>query len=553
LDKDEGRLYYGQAVPDYLKRQLIAYIGNKRALLPFLSDLFQGLVGAGRRPGVFLDAFAGSGSVARLARTLGFEVHANDWEPYALVMNRAFLTNSPDDAVRAFAPWGGFDALARRLNGLRRPRGEEFLARWYAPRVTAAADWRTERLFYTRENALWLDAVREAVDELAPADPDRAADAPLSRARDLLLALLVYEASVHSNTSGVFKAYHKGFGGHGGDALTRILAPMELEAPELWASPRAASASALDARAFLAGRRADLVYLDPPYNQHQYGSNYHLLNTVVLGDRFVPELKAGIRRDWTKTRSPFCSKTTAAGAFADLIEAADARHLVVSYNTEGLVPFEQLYDLLDRRGRVELAVQDYVTYRGGRQSPGRRTHNLEFCLVVDTRARPSSGNRTSVDRFLAERRLATLLKGAFDPGRLRAAFPGPGTDLEVGGALWPTEDLHRLPQAPDLTALALADLEDAAGRLAGAACRSHQEEFAILLGLVAAMAPGSARTKRVRRLALVLRKFAFRQYRADYEDARLRARAWAAQAPEPLLDRLLDDLEPVAAGRFAPK
>ena len=528
-------------MPDYLKRQLIAYIGNKRALLPFLSDLFQALVPRGR-PGVFLDAFAGSGSVSRLARTLGFEVHANDWEPYAEVMNRAYLTLTPAKVQAVFSRWGGLDSVRQRLNRLTTPR-EEFIARWYAPRNTETADWRTERLFYTRANALWLDAVREEIDRMFPGD---------GPARSLLLALLVYEASVHSNTSGVFKAFHKGFGGHGRDALGRILSKMELEDPVLWDSPRAASASALDAAEFLKGRTADLVYLDPPYNQHQYGSNYHLLNTVVLGDKFVPELKAGIRRDWVRTRSPFCSKSTASAAFATLLDAADARHLVVSYNTEGLVPFEELYALLDRRGRVELAVSNYVTYRGGRQSPGRRNHNLEFVLVVDTKEKRGSGDKAVIDRFLAEKRLETLLKGAFDPARLRARFEGTGCDLVVEGQLWPTDGLHRFAASPDLKSLLPEALPRVAAGLAAAACHNHQEEFAILLGLLAA-SEGPASVRRARRLVLVLRKFAFRQYRADFEKALGQARELAFLRQDALLTRLLDELEPVATQRFHPR
>ena len=533
-------------MPDYLKRQLIAYIGNKRALLPFLSDLFQKLTQE-RKPGVFLDAFAGSGAVARLARTLNFEVHANDWEPYAQVMNRAFLTLTPQTAETAFEHQGGLKSVLQRLNGLTAPRGEEFLARWYAPRNTENADWRTERMFYTRENALWLDAVREEIDVLCPPSQGE------TPARTLLLALLVYEASVHSNTSGVFKAFHKGFGGHGADALHRIKAKMALEFPELWDSPRAASASSQDAADFLRGRTADLVYLDPPYNQHQYGSNYHLLNTVVLGDRFIPELKAGIRRDWVKTKSPFCTKAGAEAAFAQLLDAADARHLVISYNTEGVVPFEELYNLLDRRGKVELAVQDYVTYRGGRQSPGRRTHNLEFCLVVDTSAPRGSGNRPQVDRFLAEKRLGTLLKGSFVPSRLRAAFPGEGTTLLVGDQPWPTEGLYRFSVMPPLVGLPLATLETTTALLAQALCTNHQEEFSVLLELLENTPPERGRVALIRRLMLVLKKFCFRQYRTEFEQAFQQAREKALQTADPLLNRLLDELGPVAERRFAPK
>jgi adenine-specific DNA-methyltransferase len=235
------------------------------------------------------------------------------------------------------------------------------------------------------------------------------------------------------------------------------------------------------------------------------------------------------------------------------VDAADARHLVVSYNTEGVVPFEELYDLLDRRGRVDLRVQDYVTYRGGRQSPGRRTHNLEFVLVVDTKARDRSGARPTVDRFLAEKRLGTLLKGAFDPGRLRAAFPGSGTTVEVAGRPWPTEALHRFVPLPDPAGLTLGQIHEAAGALEAAACRSHQEEFSVLLGLLEDIPAGPLRTRRARRLVLVLRKFAFRQYQADFVRDLARARDLARRSGDRLLAGLLDDLEPVADRRFAPK
>ena len=80
----------------YLKRQLIANIGNKRALQPFLLHNFGRLIDPTEGSKVFLDLFAGSGSVARLARAMGFQVPANDWEFYAYVLNTAHLQNETE-------------------------------------------------------------------------------------------------------------------------------------------------------------------------------------------------------------------------------------------------------------------------------------------------------------------------------------------------------------------------------------------------------------------------------------------------------------------------
>ncbi|GAA0714403.1 hypothetical protein GCM10009430_07560 [Aquimarina litoralis] len=39
---------------------------------------------------------------------------------------------------------------------------------------------------------------------------------------------------------------------------------------------------------FIKSIRGDILYLDSPYNFRQYGSNYHILNTIAKYDTFVP-------------------------------------------------------------------------------------------------------------------------------------------------------------------------------------------------------------------------------------------------------------------------
>ena len=81
---------WSAAVDGYLTRQLIPYIGNKRRLLPFLDAVFDEL--ESHRPvRTFLDPFAGSGAVARLARARGWQVTAGDWEPFSVEINRCHL------------------------------------------------------------------------------------------------------------------------------------------------------------------------------------------------------------------------------------------------------------------------------------------------------------------------------------------------------------------------------------------------------------------------------------------------------------------------------
>ena len=74
---------------DYLKDQIITYIGNKRKILPFIE---RSLNQIGLKDYHFLDLFSGSGIVSRLAKVHGAKmITANDLEKYSQILNMVFL------------------------------------------------------------------------------------------------------------------------------------------------------------------------------------------------------------------------------------------------------------------------------------------------------------------------------------------------------------------------------------------------------------------------------------------------------------------------------
>ncbi len=183
---------------------------------------------------------------------MGFAVAANDLEHYSYVINSCHLGTAEADADLLFREKGGLGRVLAELNSLPPPREENaYISRHYAPRSTEQADWRTERLFYTRENALVIDAVRERIEEMYPGTP---VEETSFREKMILLAPLLYEAATHTNTSGVFKACHRGFGGHGRDALKRIMAGIILRPPVLIDAPAPSTVACMDAKEFLSGR-----------------------------------------------------------------------------------------------------------------------------------------------------------------------------------------------------------------------------------------------------------------------------------------------------------
>ena len=384
---------------DYVENHLLAYIGNKRRLLPLLLRAIKEVETRGSKPihkrSWFIDYFSGTGVVSRLAKSLGYKVISNDWEDYAYVMNKAFVESS-QDIENLFHQDGGIHQMLEQMNKLvQYSKQKAYISDYYCPKNDAHPQKESERMFYTRKNGILIDNIRAAIQQQFPLNQGKR----LAQKHYFLLSLLLAQASKRSNTSGVFKGFHKGFGGEKKDALGRIMQPVSLTSPVLSQQTNPCKvfrADALKLAPKLKQLKADIIYLDPPYNQHQYGSNYHLLNTIARDDKPPVQKnfwingkkvhKSAIRKDWIKTKSTFCLQKKAEKDFQTLIDhvGSAATYLLISYSTEGIIDFDTMLHILSRKGRIGVVTSSYTRYRGGRQSNRTKCKNIEFILIVDT-------------------------------------------------------------------------------------------------------------------------------------------------------------------------
>lgn len=491
-----------------------------------MSGVFSQLEQGGKT--VFSDPFAGSGAVSRLAKSMGYEVHTNDWESYSKAVNSCYIGVNRSEIPELFKELGGIEkAFSLFSHEHMNHEFTPYISRHYAPRSTVNADYYKERLFYTTENALYIDKARSLIEQMYPGYNL----SPLQmKEKNILLASLLYEVSTHANTSGVFKACHKGFGGHGKDALGRIMAPMSMEIPFLIDNPYGGMVYQKDAVEFVKGIKGDICYLDPPYNIHQYGSNYFMLNTVALWDKPLVSgergedgrylEKAGIRKDWTNTKSPYCYKKQAPEAFKHLMEHIDSRFIVLSYNTEGIIPFDELYDVMESHGKVNLHIKDYVLYRGGKQSLGRKVHNMELLLVVDRMGRADGKDRKTVERFLQEKKILNLLKRPFHPKRLSRCFDLHKEDITLHEKLKPLKVFngYKFLETPeDLNLLNRSDLKTIFDKLELCQCSDNLDEVEVLISMLETEKDSKHIRKVQRRLLTVFKKLAFKKYKDIYE------------------------------------
>jgi adenine-specific DNA-methyltransferase len=252
-----------------------------------------------------------------------------------------------------------------------------FIEELYSPRDETRIH-REDRVFYTTSNARRLDNYRRLIDT-APSDM-----------RDMLMGPLLSKASIHANTAGVFKGFYKNsetqvgqFGGSGSDALVRITGEIKLEAPVL--SHFECDYEVLHEDANVAARRLkclDLAYIDPPYNQHPYGSNYFMLNLVVQYERpkHISRV-SGIPTHWR--RSGYNVRAKSLPLLRELLATIDAPYLLISFNNEGFIRPDEMRAMLNGLGSMDVLETQYNAFRGSRNFNHRSIHVTEQMFLVE--------------------------------------------------------------------------------------------------------------------------------------------------------------------------
>ena len=125
----------------------------------------------------------------------------------------------------------------------------------------------------------------------------------------------------------------------------------------------------------------DLVYLDPPYNQHPYGSNYFMLN-LILDNKEPKDISkvSGIPKEWN--HSPFNKKAEALSSMEHIVKKLDTDYILISYNNEGFITFEEMNQMLCKYGKVRSRQIAYNTFRGSRNLRDRDIHTHEFLFLL---------------------------------------------------------------------------------------------------------------------------------------------------------------------------
>ena len=337
---------------------MIKYLGSKRRLVQAISALASGCAAT-----TAVDLFTGTTRVGQELKRQGAFVTAVDTATYSEVLAQCYIATDASSVDPA--------ELSEAISGLNTLPGRK----GYFTEVFC------ERSRYLRpENGARVDAIRDAIEEHYRE----------SWLYPVLLTSLLEAADRVDSTTGLQMAYLKRW-------APRSLQPLSLRAPELLeGSGYSIRSDARQAIALLGP--VDFAYLDPPYNQHRYFTNYHVWETLIrwdAPDHYGVACKRADSRS-ADTRSDFNSKLTMPIALGEIVAKIEAKVVVVSCNDESWLSRDELVKMCEQRGHVELLEFDSKRYVGAQigihdsagQKVGQVSHlrNVERLAVCGPRA-----------------------------------------------------------------------------------------------------------------------------------------------------------------------
>jgi adenine-specific DNA-methyltransferase len=364
---------------EFVYQTMMTCIGNKRKLVKEIKKLICEISKRLNKIKLnIVDGFSGSSVVSRELSDICETLYVNDMEKYAYMMAKCFLiTPTKRQQLQIKKHIETMNNLVKTKENLI----EGIICKYYSPQDTNNIK-EEERCFYTRENALIIDTMRHYIQTKVEEE-----------LQVYCLVPLLTKASIHTNTGGVFKGFYKSkdgigkFGGDGENALSRIMKPIELDIP-LWNNINKFEcicnhSNINDFIKTLPNEKSiDVIYLDPPYNQHPYGSNYFMLNVIIENKEPEDISKvSGIPKKWNK--SDYNTRSSAVKSMKELLKYSTekSKYVILSYNNEGIIKKEDWDEILQNYN-VEKKEITYDTYKASRNLKKRNNKVIEIMYII---------------------------------------------------------------------------------------------------------------------------------------------------------------------------
>lgn len=347
------------------------FIGNKENLVGTIYQIMQSMNIQGNS---FFDFFSGTSNVSKYFKKLNYQIYSSDLLYFSYVLQRAYIVNNQEPRFEKllekikvkknqFFPLP-LSLVVEYLNQIKPIEG--FIYKNYTPSGTS--ELKQPRMYYTDENGKMIDAIRQKIEHW------RIDNIINEDEYYILLACLIETVPFYANITGVFGAFQKQWD-------IRATKKLSLRPIEIIINKRENYSFNDDSVNLINKVKADIFYLDPPYNQRQYAPNYHLLETIAKYDN--PEIK-GITglRNYEDQKSNFCNAKTGIEELSKIAGEANYKTLILSYNTEGIMPQETIISSLQKYGEVELVEFNYLRFKSNNNGESKTKKFIKEQLYI---------------------------------------------------------------------------------------------------------------------------------------------------------------------------
>lgn len=318
------------------------YIGNKTNLLDNINQVIKD--NCTGKEQIFCDLFSGTSSVARYFKNR-YKIISNDMLYCSYVLQKATILNNAIPKFKNLKNSLNIENVLDYLEttDIKDKNYKSFIYDNYAPNANC------ERMYLTPENAKRIDYIRNTIEKWKKGKLIN------DNEYFYLLAALIEGVPFVSNITGTYGAYLK-------DWDKRALKKFEMIRLNVINNYKENNCYREDSNKLIKKISGDILYIDPPYNSRQYLPNYHLLETIARYDE--PEIngKTGIR-EYHKEKSNYCVKSKVYKELDELISNAKFKHIIMSYNQEGILKKEEIEQILKKHGNKDTYKLYQIPYK----------------------------------------------------------------------------------------------------------------------------------------------------------------------------------------------
>lgn len=312
------------------------YTGSKYKLMPWIKNLI--IENCNEHESLF-DVFGGTGVVTAELLEITNINYINDFLYSNEVFYKAFFEQSTFDVEK-------LEKYRTMFNGINKDElPNNYVSDNYGDK------------YFKLEDAKLIGYLREQIEY------EKNSGHVNEKEYHVLLASLLYSLDKSANTVGHYEAYIKG-------KVIRSTFVFDLVEPI--DTDNEINIYREDSNELAKRIKADIAFIDPPYNSRQYSRFYHVLETIVKWDK--PKLTGTAMKPTEENMSDYC-RNSAPQVFKELIDNLKVKYIVVTYNntydskstsSRNKITLDQIKSVLEGRGKTKIYEKDYHRFNAGK-------------------------------------------------------------------------------------------------------------------------------------------------------------------------------------------